>query len=449
MSQREKSTHTQFLETFLNPNGRKPSPSSQTGEHAGTRLLWDCRLNLEYPDPTSSRVDWGQSIRKVQVEVGMEPSEELVGSANLILEWVDASGRAQEIDRRDDAIHKRWGQDRVQASFVFSDWQILRGKASQERQIECPVPGECRLRAVVEHRGVRVKIAARTVYVQTEPPPPPEQNPISLSISAANISADDKLRFEHGEILQAQFNARNRTPQADTYYLTARLDSEVLARKMPIELPGTPVGDTPKREPVLSIKRQLLDPHLPAPLNLDAVPSLAMGDSSGRFSINAELADEAGNRVANASHVIHFQRDPGHVQGKLPFDISQVSQQNEMWKLNEELTELTYPSDYPLYKEMQVVQRQRRALQGNLAFIAEISAYGLLEWALRPKEHGNDSNYDQLLETIASPDNPIWEPYLRRLEKLGSISKYPFSEYAQLCRETVAIMLEIFAKEND
>ncbi|MDE2749341.1 MAG: hypothetical protein OXI34_10280 [Chloroflexota bacterium] len=121
-----------------------------------------------------------------------------------------------------------------------------------------------------------------------------------------------------------------------------------------------------------------------------------------------------------------------------------------MWKLNRELTELTYPGDYPLRKELPDVQRQHRLLQGKNAFIAEISANGLLEWALRPKqENGDDSNYDQLIDSIGSSDDPKWEPYIRRLEKLGNGATESPLEFAQISRETVAIMLDIFAQENN
>ena len=449
VTQREKTTHTRFLETFLNPNGRKPQSLSSKGGTETPQLLWDCHLDLDYPDPKSARVDWGQSIRKVYVEVGFEPSEDLVGSADLILEWVDAAGKTLEICRREDSISKQWGKDRVQEQFELGDWQILRGKASREQQIECPVPGECRLRAVVEYRSERVKSAARAVYVQAEPPPPPQQNPITLSISATNIKTRNQKRIDHGHVLEVQISARNRSAETDAYYFTATLGNEVFAKDVPIELEGTPAGDIPIQITILSERRQLLDPHQSAPMMIDEIRPLTMTDSSGIYYCRAKLADENGNEVANASKPVYFQRDPGKAINSLPFEIRQEAQQKEMWKLNETLTELTYPGDYPLYKEMQVVQRQHRTLQWRLAFIAEITANGLLEWALRPKETGDDSNYDQLLENIVSPENPVWEPYIRRLEKLGGTSKDSPSEFAQIWRETVAVMLGIYAMEND
>ena len=87
-----------------------------------------------------------------------------------------------------------------------------------------------------------------------------------------------------------------------------------------------------------------------------------------------------------------------------------------MWLMNKELDRLTYPRDYPLYAELKAPVRQNRALQGNLAFIAEISANGLLEWALRPiQQEASYSNYDHLRR----------EYWQRRGSGLGSLCSPP------------------------
>ncbi len=447
VSQREKSTHARFMETFLNPNGRGANSLSSGNGTEPPQVLWDCRLDLQYPDPDRARVNWGQSIRNVYVEVVFEPGDQLVGSADLILEWVDDGGKAQEIFRRENAINKQWGVDRVQEQFELGDWQILRGKASRERQIECPVPGEYRLRAAVKHRGKRVKSASRTVYVELEPPPPPQKKPVTLSISAVNISAKDKKRIDHGEELQLQINARNRGTQPGSYRLTATFDDDVLARDEPIELEGTPAGDSPHRKAILTEQLQLLDPYQNAPLRIHGAQPISMPESSGRFTISADLYNENGDHVAHASRPVYFQRDPGNAQDNLPFEIEQQDQK-AMWLMNKDLDRLTYPADYPLYTEMKEIQRQRRPLQGRLAFIAEISANGLLEWAMRPKHDGDESNYDQLYDENASPDDTLWDDFNRGLEKLSQIAESPI-DYAKAWRETVATMLDIFAQEDN
>ena len=228
--------------------------------------------------------------------------------------------------------------------------------------------------------------------------------------------------------------------------MTATFCDEIFARDAPIELEGTPAGDTPDKQSILTEKRQLLDPPQTAPMMLDGIKSLAMPESSGMYPIRAELAANNGDVVAIASCQVYFQRDPGRAKSKLPFEIQQKVQ-DPMWELNEDLTILTYSGDYPLYKELQEPQRQRRSLHGRLAFIAEISANGLLEWAMRSKEQGDDSNFDQLLDDNGSQDDSLWERYIRRLEKLRIVES-PI-EFRYTWRETVAIMLDIFRQEND
>lgn len=450
VSQREQQTHSRFLETFLNPNGRKPIPGPGPDEPVDNQLLWDCRLSLDYPDSNSTRVDWGESISRVFVEVGVEPSEAMTGSADVVLEWVDSTGKSEELYRKEEAIRKDWGNDRVEEQFELGDWKIHRGEPKAGQQIIYnPDPGECRLQAVVVYRDQRVKSAARMVYVQTDPPPPPEKKPVTLSISAVNISVKDKKRFDHGEELQLQITARNRGTQPDSFRLTATFDDDLLVRDEPIELEGTPAGDSPRRNTILIQKMQLLDPHQSAPTEIDGSQPKVMPHSSGRYTLSADLFDENGDVVAHASKPVFFQRDPDRMKNDLPFDIRQESELKQMWKLNNELTELTYSDKHPVYVGMKDVQRQRRALQGRLAFIAEISANGLLEWAMRPKiQDGNDNNFDQLYDERHNSEDGLWEKLNRGLERLNKAVESPI-EFDQIRRETVAVMLEIFAMEHD
>ena len=448
VSQREQQTHTRFLETFLTPEGRKPkSISSQDGAES-SQLRWECRLDLDYPNPKSARVDWGESLGNLYVEVAYEPANELMGSASLLLEWVNASAERQEILRIEDAIRTEWHPNRAYQQFELGDWTILRGKSKPEnQQLSCSEPAECKLRAVIEYRGERVKSAARIVYVNTNPPPPPQKNPVTLSISAENISDGDQKRIDHSQVLQLQINARNRMTEADTFNLSTTFCDDILARDSPVELEGTPAGDTPISQAILSAKRRLLDPQRDAQLPLDRIQTQVMPDSSGAYRVRAELTDANGGSVAVASQLVYFQLDPGKAKNKLPFEIRQ-KRQVAMWELNEELTELTYPGDYPLYKELKNLQRQHRPLQDKLAFIAEISANGLLEWAMRSKDQGDDSRYDQLYDEDRSLDNTQWDDFNRGLENMSKTLDSPI-EFAQTWRETVAIMLKIFAKEHD
>ena len=142
---------------------------------------------------------------------------------------------------------------------------------------------------------------------------------------------------------------------------------------------------------------------------LEDIPQVTMPDSSGRYTVRAELDASAGYQPKPVSCHVYFQRDPSNANGRLPFSIDKVDNQDEIWKLNSALDQLSYSGKYPLYTEMNDVQRQRRALQGRLAFIAEISANALLEWAMRPKiQNGDDSNFDQLYDEQYNSENGLW-----------------------------------------
>ena len=451
VSQREQQTHARFLETFLSPNGRKKRVSNVQGGDEPSPLRWDCRLDLYYPNPQSAQVDWGQEIRNVYVEVAFEPANELNGSADLLLEWVDPTGKSHELERKEGAIRAQWHNQRAQQQFQFGNWQIVRGKANQKRRISCPDDGVGKLRATVIYQGSTVKSAARTIYVQTEPPPPPERKPVTLAMSAVNENDHDSKRIVHGEALVVNIFARNRAVQAGNYFLTARLSDEILARELPFVLTATPAGDTPRPQPILDETIQLLDPRQRAPRTSRSIRQLQMPESSGTYRVHAELHDESGERVAHAGKNVYFQTDPpGKRRNDLPFKITPDHSgiQKEMWKMNADLTELTYPDNYPLRKELRDVQRQRRPLQGKNAFIAEISAHGLLEWALRPNETGDESNLQQLLDERGDQTDPVRERYIRKLEQLSLDAHDSPTTFGRIRRETVATMLEIFDMEN-
>ena len=158
------------------------------------------------------RVDWGQEIRNVYVEVSAEPAEEIRECADVILEWVDVAGKRAEIWRKEMAIGLDHQHGRGRWPIAAGDWQLV-GRKARGRQISCPVAGDYRLRAVVEYKDTRVKEVARTVYVEAEPPPPPIKRPIALSISAVNENFPEHKRIDHGEVLRLQINATNRESQ--------------------------------------------------------------------------------------------------------------------------------------------------------------------------------------------------------------------------------------------
>lgn len=454
VSQREKQIHAQFLETFTQPRRNPKSSDDLDQDNGGIKLLWDCRLDVDFPEEDRARVDWGQQLRYVYTEISVEPAEEITAGAEVCLEWVDPNGVRTEIWHREVDFLQENAHGRVRRSFEAGDWHLLHGKATQERQISCPEEGIHRLRAVVEYDGERVKEVSRKVYVQCEPPPPPEEKLFSLSISPVNESADQE-RIDHGQVLRLQINAKNRGTNTTELYLDARIDDELLAVGERVELPGTPAGDTAQRQAVIQTRRRLLDPEQPPVVEDDGIPSMVMAESAHRAVVVADLWDREQDEVlVHIRRLVYFQLDPGKKKGNLPFEIRQSRKVHSapMWELNDKLDELSYARDYPLRKELPVVQRQHRALQGQDSFTAEISANGLLEWALRPAMEGDESHFEQLMDARwerAGGDDALWVKYQERLEDLvrGGHSESPFV-YQRHWRETVALMLAIFQEQE-
>ena len=383
-------------------------------------------------------------------EIEFEPANDLTGDADLLLELVYPDGKCEVLARREGVIRPEWHDKRARQQVHLGHWQIIRGKAANHQQIACSEPGAYKLRTTVARGETRLKSASRSLYVQTEPPPPPARKPVTLSARAVNNSDGEKKRVDHGETLLIHVSARNRAIDDGRFLFSATLIDEVLARQAPIELHATPAGDGPRKQNLHLERIQLLDPNQNAPLPLSGVRQLLMPESVGRYQLRAELFAEDGERVAYGGDTFYFQQDPSRKQNDLPFKIKpdHSGKQIEMWKMNADLTELMYAADYPLRQELRDVQRQRRPLQGKNAFIAEISAHGLLEWAMRPYEHDNDeSNFQQLLHETSAQSDPLRERYNRKLEQLCRDATTSPTEFGQTRRETVAIMLEIFDRE--
>ncbi len=445
ISRREKQTLQRIVDTFL-PQARsqrgkgKHGSNSQNGEYG---LRWDCQLLVEYPVNDSSRVNWGQSIRNVSVQVEWEPASDLPGTADLALEIVTKAATeviwCEELKGIDSGFEQGLG-----------NWSVLKDKATNEkRQISCPEPGEYRLRAIVVQNNKRVAQSSRTFYVQDDPPPRPEKKPQTLSISLENASVSGQRRFDNGSIARLQINAKNRTTQDTAVKITASIENvKQLLNEKVICLPGTPKGDTPRRSSAFYGEIQLLLPGSPLEM-FESETKLVL--QAGSYRIQADLYDESGNTVvAHASERLYFEHDPTSAGSNLPFELSQIqtASQAPMWELNDEQNTLSYPGEYPLWKELRDVARQRSALAGKSAFTTEIVANGLLEWALRPLVETNDeSRFLQLKSAVQGQNGSfrLWDEYEQFLDALArDHEEGPYLDFANTWRKTVSVMLAIF-----
>ena len=333
-------------------------------------------------------------------------------------------------------------------SSPWGDWYVVKGKATvEQRQISCPELASYRLRAKVEQNGQRVAQVSRTFYVQCEPPPPPEKKPQTLSISLENASVPGQRRFNDGDTARLQINTKNRAQQDVAVRVSARLGQESLMEEVLMQLTATPAGDTPRRERAFFGEFRLL---LSESLQLDDENTNTLVLKPDTYTIQADLYDEAGEVIlASASRRLYFEYDPQSAGNNLPFRLIEIadSVQPPMWALNSELDLLSFPGDYPLRKELHDERRSRSVLAGKSAFTSEIIANGLLEWAFRPHEAGDDTNLEQLRHVLQyqNGNGKLWDIYERRLDALVTeCGNGSHSEYARFWRETVSVMLAIF-----
>ena len=114
---------------------------------------------------------------------------------------------------------------------------------------------------------------------------------------------------------------------------------------------------------------------------------------------------------------------------------------------------LQYYAHHPIHRELQDQTKFSGKTGGRLAFITEICASALLEWAIRPLQVVNTSNIDVLKRGATNGANdPVRLQYLEKLNRLEqdyeTKRKEEPSQYELLKRQTVADMLHIFQRNE-
>ena len=432
-----------FLASFTTSKPSKPGPNRKGDPNSSEPTYdWECQLGLQFPDPKNTRVDWGQSITGVTVTADVKPVPEN--------RWATVS---LEMTRKEDHASRMVAT--TQAEFLgepveisFGDFQIIRGQA-HNGQISCPEQGEYLLRASIIHAGQRVDTKTRRIHVATDPPPPPELHPYTIAISAQNISNPGQTRVNSGDEVFVQVTIKNRTPEGLTLEVNASLEDLLICDETPVEIPGTPLGDTPNPK-AAGAEHILLFTTVP-----DNAPESALELTPGRHLIRADLKIRGDDQVqAHASHTIFFEADPGGTRPDLPFELEAIEGEGDhpMWDLQDRpdgSQVLMFPLGYPIRHELPESRNGNRA-GGRRAFLNEICAQGLLEWALDPLKNGNTSNIDRLKQGAAG--DALRDRYREQLERLedghGAQRNEEPRQYELLKRQTVATMLRIYQESN-
>ena len=431
-----------FLTTFINPPKAKTSYSNFLNtQDPSLSYLWHCDLTAEFPDPTSNRADWGQILHNVSTNITVEPtpahrwariSLELTSPGDNVPKVI----QTKEIELSDVSNHESFG-----------DFLIVKGQP-HDGQLPCPDPGVYILRVHLTHAGQRVQSASKRIYVQIDPPDPPEKQPYVVSIRVSNTSNPQGKRVNSGDQVLIHITAKNRTVSPEALELTASFEDFLLCDKRVLIVPGTPAGDTP--QPVTGIHESwFLYTVMP-----QQKPDRAMQLEPGRHIVRADLYIQGQPEpVANASHSIFFEVNPAGTSPELPFELQSTQDEGSqpMWDLTHTPPDrwtLVYHARNPSYQELPEHSNAANKLAGRRSFIAEICAWGLMDWALFPLHTGDTSKLELLKQSATNGfSDPVRDQYLEKLDRLElnyhNQGDHP-SEYDRLKRQLVADMLHIF-----
>ena len=175
----DKEAAMEFLR-FLAPKARSNRPSGGQAAEFGHQLSfefterWECELLLDFPDPKSTRINWGDSIRNVAVKVRLHPAQvHKRAKVSLTLTHADSKTSTVIVSSQDEELLDGEGLVKL------GDFQIITG-ASTSGKIQCAEPGKWRLTAKVESAGTKVTQASRNMYVNKNPPERPDSKPYTM-----------------------------------------------------------------------------------------------------------------------------------------------------------------------------------------------------------------------------------------------------------------------------
>ena len=438
LSDRDQESATEFLRAFASVSGRTDQRGPSGHNDPGTESVakWNCTLALDYPTPKTARVDWGELIENVSITTEVDPPSGNRWATVVLDISKDGEGSPTVIATRE--IETLGGFHAEQ----FGNFQIIRGHGTED-VIQCPEPGEYHLRAVVSYGGQRVASATRRLYIQCDPPPPPIQKPSTLSVSVQNLSREGAGRIHDGDEIGVQVTVTNRSPGDVTLHLDASFEDLLLDCSGEVSLAGTPVGDVGANKVGETQRLRLYTSASTDP----ETPYYVL--EPGRYHVRADLRLPNGDEVlAYSSKAVYFEVDPGGPRPDLPFELKAIEDHgpHPSWELIPEPDDrwvLQYPVYYPVYQELPEQRKRGLKLSGRTAFIADVCANGLLEWALDPIANGDVSRIELLKNS-----HPDQESYCQHLDQLAASFDTEWTEnpreYDRRRRQTVAEMLHIF-----
>lgn len=434
----------EFLSVFAGGAGS----SGRTVQTAGTQpeaanpSAWSCRLECEFPLRQKARLDWGQVLANVAAVVAVESESDSPRSIAVFLELARPGGSETRLIDRRFPVRIDARSTRVE----FWDLEVV-AEDGLSGTIFAPEPGPYLLRASIRYGGVTVAAATRRIYVATDPPAA-RRRPHGVSVAVRNLTAERGGRFNDGDEASFRVSATNRERAGVNMRIDAWVGERKLADRHIVFLPGLATGDRAAALPAFNATMRL---KASAERAGDGELSLLPGRHVFRAVAYGATSDEP---LARASRAFYVEADPGRAGADLPFTLEASSElgPSAMWRLVQEPNgqyKLRYASQYPLYQYLQQPADSDAKLAGPAAFVAEVCANGLLEWALDPVAESDESRLEQLQDS--RPEGiglDRWADYCERIELLADNPEAEraehFGRYMERWRECVAFMLDIY-----
>ena len=431
---------TRELLQWLAPNARGPRPTP-------TPQKWDCLLSLTLPDPKVARVNLGQRLENVRVQV-TSPAPHPAGVTVSLEAHHAEEDLIMLIQQRDLSFYQRDGD------LNLGSFQVVRN-SSRDDQIELPAQGKWTLVGRVHQDGRQVARASRAFFLNEDPPETPHK-PLTVSISAENRtrSVPGRERINYGERVAVLIHARNGTTETLSTTLSASIAGvpQMLADGVQQNLRGTPGGDTLDRQDIWSGDVIFCPPN-EMPLSVD--DAIVFPVEPGRHRINVDLRDTSGQvTTASASYTLLIETDSRN-QDWLPFRVQERNGDIPRWQLKEEDGELLllFPAEYATLRSLRNTESDS-ATSGRNAFLFEITCEALIQWALEPVwNRGDRTNLDELCAgQPAGVELPKWEQFVESLERLersgGGNSELLFVDAAKDFRGCAAQLMRLYEESH-
>jgi len=405
-------------------------------------VTWVCDLDLEFPHPDSTRVEWGEVVGNITATCSHEPPDQR-RDISITLSIIDPEGQQTDIASQ----NRRTSNG--SAIVDFGNITIVR-VARGNREVECSEPGKHRLRAQCISEGNVVATSNRYIYVRADPSPRNTRD-YGVDISVHNASAD-RIRINNGDIINIAITVSNRTSESVDLALNASLGPRLIADSVLVSLPGRPEGDAPSSRMFRYMNISVFT-SAPAEPTLGSFVVL----DPGRHSVEADVYDSSGQVVAHATKAVYVETEPEIGETGLPFEVRPregSSGYYPVWELEPATTNeahwiLWYAREHPTYQAANVADRHRHErawLYGKRHFWADTYCAALVEWALTLyRDQGNQGGFKLFSERTETVGDPLWERYCTKVEELMNCCADPL-RCTVLQRDVVGLMLYLLRR---